>query len=195
MRHRKRGRKLNRTSSHRKAMLRNMVTTLLELEKLETTDAKAKEVRSLTEKMITLGKRGPEDLAARRQAIRVIRTKKVVAKLFNDLGPRFADRPGGYTRIIKVEERRGDGAPLSVIQLVTEPVTFKERKPRSAEEPDNVIRASAPVEDTVETEPETAVVETDEAAADETSGRGEAAEGGEVDKKPAAAKSDEKKKG
>ena len=141
MRHRKHGRKLGRTSAHRKAMLRNMVTTLIELEKLETTDAKAKEVRSLAEKMITLG---PDDLAARRQAIRVVRSKKAVAKLFDELGPRFADRPGGYTRIIKVEERRGDGAPLSIIQLVDEPVTFKERKPRAEEEPDNVIRKGEP---------------------------------------------------
>ncbi len=143
MRHRKHGRKLNRTSAHRKAMLRNMVTTLIELEKLETTDAKAKEVRSLAERMITLGKRGPEDLAARRQALKVVRSKKGVAKLFDELGPRFADRPGGYTRIIKIENRRGDGAPLSVIQFVDEPVTFKERKPRPEEEPDNVIRKGA----------------------------------------------------
>lgn len=144
MRHRKHGRKLGRPSAHRKAMLRNMVTTLLELEKLETTDAKAKEVRSLAERMITLGKRGTDDLAARRQALKVIRSKKVVAKLFDELGPRFADRPGGYTRIVKVEERRGDGAPLSMIMLVDEPVTFKERKPRPAEEPDNVIRKGKP---------------------------------------------------
>ncbi len=147
MRHRKRGRKLSRTPAHKKAMLRNMVTTLIELEKLETTDAKAKEVRSLAERMVTLGKRGPEDLAARRQAIRVVRSKKAVAKLFDELGPRFEDRPGGYTRIIKVEDRRGDGAPLSIIQFVGEPVTFKERKPRFEEEPDNVIRAVAPVVD------------------------------------------------
>jgi large subunit ribosomal protein L17 len=154
MRHRNHGRKLGRTSAHRKAMLRNMVTTLLDLEKLETTDAKAKEVRSLAEKMVTLGKRGQEDLAARRQALSVIRSKKVVAKLFNEIGPRFADRPGGYTRIIKVDERRGDGAPLSIIQLVDEPVTFKERKPRFAEEPDNVIRPAAPVAGTNQGEPE-----------------------------------------
>ncbi len=150
MRHRKHGRKLGRTPAHKKAMLRNMVTTLIELEKLETTDAKAKEVRSLAERMVTLGKRGPDDLAARRQAIRVVRSKKGVAKLFDELGPRFADRPGGYTRIIKIENRRGDGAPLSVIQFLDEPVTFKERKPRAEEEPDNVIRAAAPVTEEVE---------------------------------------------
>lgn len=126
MRHKHKGRKLNRTWSHRKAMLRNMVTTLLDLEQIETTDAKAKEVRSLAERLITLGKRGENDLAARRQAIKVIRTKKVVAKLFSELGPRYADRPGGYTRIVKVGDRRGDGAHLSVLALVTEPVTFKD---------------------------------------------------------------------
>ena len=125
MRHRHKGRKLNRTWSHKKAMLRNMVTTFLDLEQIETTDAKAKEVRSLAERLITLGKRGGDDLAARRQALKVIRSKKVVAKLFDELGPRFADRPGGYTRIVKVENRRGDGAHLSILQLVNEPVTFK----------------------------------------------------------------------
>ena len=132
MRHRHKGRKLNRTWSHRKAMFRNMVTTLLDLEQIETTDAKAKELRSLTERMITLGKRGSDDLSARRQALKVIRSKKVVAKLFDELGPRYADRPGGYTRIVKVENRRGDGAHLSILALVTEPVTFKDMKNKRA---------------------------------------------------------------
>jgi large subunit ribosomal protein L17 len=132
MRHRHKGRKLNRTWSHKKAMLRNMVTTFLDLEQIETTDAKAKEVRSLAERLITLGKRGGDDLAARRQALKVIRSKKVVAKLFDELGPRFADRPGGYTRIVKVENRRGDGAHLSILQMVNEPVTFKDMKHKRA---------------------------------------------------------------
>lgn len=113
-------------------MLRNMVTTLLDLEQIETTDAKAKEVRSLAERLITLGKRGSDDLAARRQAIKVIRSKKVAAKLFDELGPRYADRPGGYTRIVKVDQRVGDGAQLSILQLVTEPVTFKDMKHKRA---------------------------------------------------------------
>lgn len=115
-------------------MLRNMVTTFLDREEIETTDAKAKELRSLAERLVTLARRGPDDLAARRQALKVVRDKKVVAKLFAELGPRYADRPGGYTRIVKVETRRGDGAPLSIIKFVTEPVTFKERKPRPADE-------------------------------------------------------------
>lgn len=147
MRHRKKGRKLGRTASHRKAMLRNMVTTLLDLEKLETTDAKAKEVRSLAERLVSLAKRG-DDLAARRQVLKVVRDKKVVAKLFNELGPRYADRPGGYTRVVKVENRRGDAAPLSVVQFVTEPVTFKEMKHKREEEEEPA--AAAPPEPEVE---------------------------------------------
>jgi large subunit ribosomal protein L17 len=134
MRHSRKGRKLNRTWSHRKAMLRNMVTTFLDREEIETTDAKAKELRSLAERLVTLAKRGPDDLAARRHALKVVRDRKVVAKLFTELGPRYADRPGGYTRIVKVENRRGDGAPLSIIKFVTEPVTFKERKARTDDE-------------------------------------------------------------
>ena len=168
MRHRHKGRKLNRTWSHRKAMLRNMVTTLLDLEQIETTDAKAKELRSLTERMITLGKRGEDDLSARRQAIRVIRSKKVVAKLFSELGPRFADRPGGYTRIVKVGNRQGDGAHLSIIALVNEPVTFKDMKHKRARlEEEAKLREEA--EKKLEEPPvdETESVE-DEASADDT---------------------------
>lgn len=141
MRHRHKGRKLNRTWSHKKAMLRNMVTTFLDLEQIETTDAKAKELRSLAERLVTLGKRGSDDLAARRQALKIIRSKKVVAKLFNELGPRYADRPGGYTRIVKVEQRRGDGAHLSILQFVTEPVTFKDMKHKRARLEDEAAAA------------------------------------------------------
>ena len=116
MRHRNSGRKLSRTSSHRKALLRNMVTSLLDHERIETTDAKAKELRGLADKMITLGKRG--DLHARRQALSVIRSKDVTAKLFGELADRFRDRPGGYTRVVKVGTRVGDAAPVSIIELV-----------------------------------------------------------------------------
>ena len=116
MRHLKEGRKLNRTSSHRKALLRNLVTSLLEYEKIETTDAKAKELRKVADKMITWGKRG--DLHARRQALGVINDKKIVQKLFNDIAPRFREREGGYTRIVKSGRRRGDNAPLSIIELI-----------------------------------------------------------------------------
>lgn len=118
MRHRKGGRKLSRTSAHRKALMRNMVTSLLDHERIETTDAKAKELRGVAERMITLGKRG--DLHARRQALSVIRSKEVTAKLFDELAERFRDRPGGYTRVIKVGNRVGDAAPISIIELVEE---------------------------------------------------------------------------
>ena len=116
MRHRKIGKKLNRTSAHRSALMRNMVTSLLEHERIETTDAKAKALRGLADRMITLGKRG--DLHARRQVLGVVRSKKVTAKLFGDLAERFRDRPGGYTRVIKVGNRVGDAAPVSIIELV-----------------------------------------------------------------------------
>ncbi len=116
MRHLKGGRKLGRTSAHRKAMLRNMVTSLLDVERIETTDAKAKEVRRLAERMITLGKRG--NLHARRQALSVIRSRGVTAKVFDELATRFKDRPGGYTRIMKLGSRTGDAAPVSIIELV-----------------------------------------------------------------------------
>ncbi len=180
MRHRHKGRKLNRTPSHRKALLRNMVTALLDLEQIETTDAKAKELRSLTERMVTLGKRGEDDLSARRQALRVIRSKKVVAKLFSELGPRYADRPGGYTRIVKVENRRGDGAHLSIIAMVKEPVTFKDMKHKRARL-DEEARLAEESERAVEKEPvetpeEVEAVEVEEAAAEEaTADKGEAA--------------------
>ena len=118
MRHRKTGRQLGRNSSHRKAMFRNMVTSLFEHERVQTTDAKAREVRRVAEKLITLGKRG--DLHARRQALAYVRSKTVVAKLFAELSPRYANRPGGYTRIVKLGSRRGDNAPMSLVELVQE---------------------------------------------------------------------------
>jgi len=118
MRHNKSGRKLGRNSSHRLAMMRNLVTSLLEHEKITTTDCRAKELRKVAEKMITLGKRG--DIHARRQALQVVRDRKVVAKLFDRLAPRYQDRPGGYTRIIKLANRLGDNASQSIIELVEE---------------------------------------------------------------------------
>jgi len=115
MRHLKSGRKLNRSSSHRRALLRNMVTSLLQHEHLQTTDAKAKELRRWADRMITLGKRGT--LHARRQALAFVRSRTVVAKLFDDIAPRFSARPGGYTRVTKLGTRRGDAAPVSLIEL------------------------------------------------------------------------------
>jgi large subunit ribosomal protein L17 len=126
MRHNKAGRRLGRTTSHRIAMFRNMVTSFLMHERITTTDAKAKELRPIAEKMITLGKKG--DLSAVRQAASFIRDKKVVTKLFSVLAPRYKERAGGYTRIIKIGQRLGDASPLSVIELVEEQVAPKQRK-------------------------------------------------------------------
>lgn len=116
MRHRKVSRRFGRSTSHRTAMFRNMVTSLLNHERITTTDAKAKEIRSVAEKMITLGKRG--DLHAQRQAAAYIREKSVVTKLFSQIAPRYKERAGGYTRIIKIGMRPGDSAPVSIIELV-----------------------------------------------------------------------------
>ncbi|EAS51065.1 MAG: 50S ribosomal protein L17 [Aurantimonas coralicida] len=116
MRHAKRGRKLNRTASHRKAMFANMVASLILHEQIVTTLPKAKELRPIVEKMITLGKRG--DLHARRQAISQVRDPSVIGKLFDTLAPRYAERNGGYTRVLKAGFRRGDNAPLAVIEFV-----------------------------------------------------------------------------
>ena len=116
MRHRHSGRKLGRTSSHRMAMLRNMVTSFLDKEKIVTTVPKAKELRPFAEKMITLGKQ--ESLHARRRALAIIRKKSVVHKLFDTLAPRYADRHGGYTRIIRLGYRKGDNVEMALIELV-----------------------------------------------------------------------------
>ncbi len=118
MRHRKDHRKLGRSPSHRKAMLRNLVTSLLELEQVRTTEAKAQELRRVAERMITLGKR--RTLHARRQALRTIRTKEVAAKVFDTLSERYSDRAGGYTRVMKVGRRVGDNADMAIVQLIPE---------------------------------------------------------------------------
>jgi large subunit ribosomal protein L17 len=116
MRHRRDHRKLGRTSSHRTAMLRNMVTSLIEHEQIRTTDAKAREVRRLAERMITLGKRG--DLHARRQSLRVVHGRETAAKLFGPLAERFRERAGGYTRMVKLARRPGDAARMAIVQLL-----------------------------------------------------------------------------
>ena len=158
MRHNSAGRRLGRTTSHRIAMFRNMVTSFLQHEKITTTDAKAKELRSIAERMITLGKKG--DLHATRQAAAYIRDKKVVTKLFTTIAPRYADRPGGYTRIIKLGIRPGDTAPVSVIELVE--AEMKPKKVSNKPAPVKVAKAAPVVEETsaAETVEETAAVET-----------------------------------
>ncbi len=143
MRHGVSGRKLNRTTSHRLAMFRNMVTSLLRNEEIYTTIPKAKELRRWTDWMITLGKRG--DLHARRQALASVRDKKVVYKLFGELGPRFQSRQGGYTRITKVGFRRGDAAPMCLVQLVAEPVTTKKKIIKTEAAQPKPFSSSAPL--------------------------------------------------
>jgi large subunit ribosomal protein L17 len=116
MRHLKQGRKLGRTTAHRKALLRNLATALMEHERIITTEAKAKELRRVADRLVTLGKRG--DLHARRQALRVIRSNAVVRKLFDEVAPRFSERHGGYTRVLRLGYRPGDAAAMAVIELV-----------------------------------------------------------------------------
>ncbi len=116
MRHRKGPRKLNRTSSHRKAMFANMAAALVKHEQITTTLPKAKELRRVVDKLVSLGKRG--DLHARRQALSTLRDRALVEKLFSTLAERYADRPGGYTRVLKAGYRYGDSAPIAIIELV-----------------------------------------------------------------------------
>ena len=159
MRHNKAGRRLGRTTSHRVAMFRNMVTSLLQHERITTTDAKAKELRSVAEKIITLGKRG--DLHAVRQASAYVRDKSVVTKLFNTLGPRYKERAGGYTRIIKLGVRPGDNAPMSIIEFVEESLPVK----KQAAKPTKKVSKTEKVEKVVAAAPVETVVEQTETAA------------------------------
>jgi large subunit ribosomal protein L17 len=124
------GSKLGRTTSHRKAMLRTMVTSLLKYEKIQTTDMKAKELKKVADKMITLGKRG--DLHARRQAASYVRERDVVGKLFGEMSERYKDRAGGYTRVVKAGYRAGDNAPMSIIEFVRNAEAEKPKKKASA---------------------------------------------------------------
>ncbi|MFH1980620.1 MAG: 50S ribosomal protein L17 [Pseudomonadota bacterium] len=152
MRHRKAGSKFNRTSSHRDAMFRNMVTSLVKHDRITTTDARAKELRGLADHLITLAKRG--DLHARRQAMAIVNEKDVVHKLFETAKERFGAVSGGYTRIVKVGFRPGDAAMMSIIEFVTpeaaaktKPVKKKKAAKKAAPEPQaTVIAKEAPVE-------------------------------------------------
>lgn len=135
MRHRKAGRPLGRNSAHRRALFRNLVTSFIRYERIETTEAKAKEIRSIADKMISLGKRG--DLHARRMAAAYILDKEVVSTLFSDVAPRFQNKNGGYTRLIKTRVRHGDGAPMVILELTeakkVEKPAKKERKKKEKE--------------------------------------------------------------
>jgi large subunit ribosomal protein L17 len=136
MRHRRAGRKLGRDSAHRKALYSNLAGALIEHGRIKTTEAKAKEVRPIVEQMITLGKRG--DVAAHRQAVAFLRSKSVAHLLFSEVAPRFADRTGGYTRVVKLGPRQGDSAPMAYLELVD---YVPERGPVAAEAPAAARRA------------------------------------------------------
>lgn len=143
MRHGMAGRKLNRTSSHRKAMFANMAASLIEHEQILTTLPKAKEMRSVADKLITLAKRG--DLHSRRQAISQVRDVEQVKKLFDELGPRYKERPGGYTRVLKAGFRFGDNAPMAVIEFVDRDTEAKGAADRArVEAEEETVNETAP---------------------------------------------------
>jgi large subunit ribosomal protein L17 len=146
VRHHRSGRKLGRDASHRKALYANLTSALIEHGRIKTTVAKAKEVRPVAEQMITLGRRG--GVPARRQALKFLRSQDVVHKLFSDVGPRFADREGGYSRIVRIGPRLGDAAEMAYLELVDfTPEAPAPRPRRRAEEP-----AEEPVEEPAQTE-------------------------------------------
>jgi len=141
MRHRMSKRKLNRTSSHRKAMFRNMVAALLKHEQIETTLPKAKELRAFADKMITLGKRG--GLHARRQALAIVPDTALVDKVFTTLAERYTDRAGGYTRVLKAGHRYGDAAPMAIIELVDRDPDAKGQDSGPVYDEDDDVEAAA----------------------------------------------------
>jgi large subunit ribosomal protein L17 len=150
MRHRKASQKFNRTTSHRLAMFRNMVTSLFKHERIQTTGARAKEVRRLAEHLITLAKRG--DLHARRQALSIIREKSVIHKLFDEVGDKFGKSAGGYTRIVKLGRRTGDSAPMSLIELIV-PETAVKKKTKKKSAKQAAAKAKTDTQKTADAEP------------------------------------------
>jgi large subunit ribosomal protein L17 len=184
MRHRKSGVKLNRTSSHRDAMFRNMVTSLFKHERIRTTDAKAKELRRWADHLVTLAKRG--DLHARRQALAIVREKAVVHKLFEEAQEKFGKRRGGYTRVIKLGSRPGDAAKISMIELVLEETAAKKKKaapkPKAAPVKTPAVAEDAPAEDAAVAEADSpAEAEKEEAAAGEETAETKEAQPAEAD--------------
>jgi large subunit ribosomal protein L17 len=139
MRHRVKGKKLSRDSAQRKALLRSLVTSFLEKERIRTTLAKAKATRPLAEKMITLAKKN--SLHSRRLALRYLYKREVVKKLFEEIGPRFSERPGGYTRIVKIGPRGGDGAEMALLELVGTEFKKKAKKKTAAEKAKEVAKS------------------------------------------------------
>jgi len=178
MRHMKSGKRLGRNTSHRKAMMRNMVTSFFDHEKITTTDARAKELRKMAEKLITMARRG--DLHSRRLVMQVVRDNKVVAKLFDQIAPRYTERPGGYTRIIKLGHRSGDNASLSVIELVEEEFTAKPKKKKAPAK-----KSAKPVEPVVEEVPVEEEAPAEEAPAEEAPAEEAPAEEAPAEEAPA----------
>lgn len=133
MRHRVKGKKLRRETAHRKALLRNLVTSFLEKERIETTLAKARATKPVAEKMITLGKK--DTLHTRRRAFRFVYKRDVVRKLFEEIGPRFSERPGGYTRIVKIGPRSGDGSEKALLELVGTEFKSEQKKKEKKKKP------------------------------------------------------------
>jgi len=167
MRHNVSGRKLNRTPAHRKMLYRNLVTALFKHERIQTTVPKAKEARSAAEKLITFAKRG--DLHARRMAARKVNEPAVLQKLFEEIGPRYAERPGGYTRIMRLGPRRGDNAEMAILELVDNTArpkhtdSLKRKRARKVLEAQEKAEAQAALEESVAAEASEAA----EAAAEE----------------------------
>lgn len=184
MRHRVHARKLGRTSAHRLAMYRNLVTSLLEHEKVETTHAKAMEVRRLADRMITLGKRG--DLHARRRALRVIRGKDVTAKVFGELAERYRTRPGGYTRVMRSRQRVGDAAEMSIVELVE---ALEPPKPASSKKK-TAKKQAGTKKSTTKKSTQTKKAATRKAASDKAEKTGAATKKKATRKKKTSAKSD-----
>ena len=149
MRHRKKGRQLSRTRSHRKATLRNLATSLFRHERIETTTAKAKELRPYAERLITLARRG--DVHARRLAAMKIQDREILGKLFDEIAPRYMERPGGYTRIYKLGYRAGDNAPMALIELVVDHPSVEENT-EAPVEPEEVAAASEESEESASEE-------------------------------------------
>jgi large subunit ribosomal protein L17 len=144
MRHRRSGRKLGRDASHRKALYANLTSALIEHGRIKTTVAKAKEVRPVAEQMITLGRRG--DVHSRRQALKLLRSQDVVHKLFSEVGPRFADRPGGYSRIVRIGPRQGDAAEMVYLELVDHVAEARPVRRRRQPEAEDAEPETEPVE-------------------------------------------------
>lgn len=170
MRHRKSGRKLGVTTKHRKAMFRNMATDLLRNGRINTTDTRAKEIRRVVEKLVTLGKNG--SLHARRKALGYIRDRAVVEKLFSELAQRYMERPGGYTRIVKLGYRRGDNAPISLVELVTE--EYKAKRKRRKAKPKAETKSAPKKSSKKKSAEELGLVEQEETAENRTDEQAEA---------------------